>query len=218
MVTPVSGMLGVVIDEKPWMTPPVPGLLTGEEVIAGASSTVRDFWSWALSNLRANTVRGTLAEYLVACAVGSGGHPRIEWDAYDVLTPGNRRIEVKSGAYLQAWEQPRHSKIIFRGLRAQTWTSRDGYSDGPSYNADVYVFAVLTATEHKVYDALDTRQWNFWVLSAAQVQQTNQASMGLAKVIKLAGAAVGYEDLAAAIEEALDGEPAPSVELSRKDL
>lgn len=131
MVTPVSGMLGVVIDEEPWMTPPVPGLLTGEEVIAGASSTVRDFWAWALSNLRANTVRGTLAEYLVACAVGSGGHPRIEWDAYDVLTPGNRRIEVKSGAYLQAWEQPRHSKIIFRGLRAQTWTSRDGYSDGP---------------------------------------------------------------------------------------
>ena len=109
-------MLGVVIDEEPWMTPPVPGLLTGEEVIAGASSTVRDFWAWALSNLRANTVRGTLAEYLVACAVGSGGHPRIEWDAYDVLTPGNRRIEVKSGAYLQAWEQPRHSKIIFRGL------------------------------------------------------------------------------------------------------
>lgn len=92
----------------------------------------------------------------MACAVGSGGHPRIEWDAYD----------VKSGAYLQAWEQPRHSKIIFRGLRAQTWTSRDGYSDGPSYNADVYVFAVLTATEHEVYDALDTRQWNFWVLSA----------------------------------------------------
>jgi hypothetical protein len=77
---------------------------------------------------------------------------------------------------------------------------------------------VLTATEHAVYDALDTRQWNFWVLSAAQVQQTNQASMGLAKVIKLAGEAVGYEDLAAAIERAIDGEPAPSAELSLKDL
>ena len=28
-----------------WITPPPPGLLTGAEVIAGASATVRDFWA-----------------------------------------------------------------------------------------------------------------------------------------------------------------------------
>ena len=91
------------------------GLLTGTEVIAGASATVRDFWAWALSNLRSNAVRGMLAEYLVACAVGSRGRPRVDWDAYDVLTPRQERIEVKSAAYLQAWEQRRESAIIFRG-------------------------------------------------------------------------------------------------------
>ena len=94
---------------------------------------------------------------------------------------------MKSAAYLQAWEQRRESAIIFRGLRAQSWNPRDGYSGGPSYNADVYVFAVLTATEHVGYDALDTGQWCFWVLQAGTVRQTNQASIGLARVVKLAG-------------------------------
>ena len=143
----VCGMLEIMV-EGPWITPPPPGLLTGAEVIAGASATVRDFWAWALSNLRSNAVRGMLAEYLVACAVGSRGRPRVDWDAYDVLTPRQERIEVKSAAYLQAWEQRRESAIIFRGLRARSWNPREGYSGGPSYNADVYVFAVLTATEH----------------------------------------------------------------------
>src|SRR5664279_277651 len=140
-----GGMLEIMV-EGPWITPPPPGLLTGAEVIAGASATVRDFWAWALSNLRSNAVRGMLAEYLVACAVGSRGRPRVDWDAYDVLTPRQERIEVKSAAYLQAWEQRRESAIIFRGLRARSWNPREGYSGGPSYNADVYVFAVLTAT------------------------------------------------------------------------
>jgi hypothetical protein len=166
---------GIMV-EGPWITPPPPGLLTGAEVIAGASATVRDFWAWALSNLRSNAVRGMLAEYLVACAVGSRGRPRVDWDAYDVLTPRQERIEVKSAAYLQAWEQRRESAIIFRGLRARSWNPRDGYSGGPFYNADVYVFAVLTATEHVGYDALDTGQWSFWVLPAGTVRQTNQAT------------------------------------------
>jgi len=202
----VCGMLEVMV-EGPWITPPPPGLLTGAEVIAGASATVRDFWAWALSNLRSNAVRGMLAEYLVACAVGSRGRPRVDWDAYDVLTPRQERIEVKSAAYLQAWEQRRESAIIFRGLRARSWNPRDGYSSGRSYNADVYVFAVLTATEHVGYDALDTGQWRFWVLPAGTVRQTNQDSIGLARVVKLAGEAVPYADLAVAIRRALDGEP-----------
>lgn len=44
--------------------------------------------------LRMNNVRGDLAEFLVARAVGATG-PRVEWDAYDVLAPDGTRIEVK---------------------------------------------------------------------------------------------------------------------------
>jgi hypothetical protein len=39
-------------------------------------------------------------------------------------------------------------------LSARTWTAKDGYSTAGSCNADVYVFAVLTATDHASYGAL----------------------------------------------------------------
>jgi hypothetical protein len=43
---------------------------TGEERFSDDSSSVLDFWHWAFSDLRTNIVRGALAEYVVAQAVG----------------------------------------------------------------------------------------------------------------------------------------------------
>lgn len=45
--------------------------LGGDEPFAGLDASVRDFWAWGFSDLRANVVRGVLAEYLVARAVGA---------------------------------------------------------------------------------------------------------------------------------------------------
>ncbi len=85
--------------EIPWISPPPVFILTGDELIAGTASAVKDFWAWGMSNLRTNTLRSMLAEYLVACAVGAQASPRIEWDAFDVQIPEGR-IEVKASAYL----------------------------------------------------------------------------------------------------------------------
>ena len=86
--------------------------------IAGTDATVVDFWRFALSNLWMNNARGYLAEFLVAKAVGSTGL-RIEWDPYDVLAPNGTTIEVKTSAYLQAWDQYKLSMIQFTGLRSR---------------------------------------------------------------------------------------------------
>jgi hypothetical protein len=189
-----------------WLSPPVPELMTGDEPIVGAEATLRDFWSWCLSDLRTNTVRPMLAEFLVARALGAEQRPRVEWDAYDVLTPDGIRIEVKSGAYLQAWEQSKLSKVVFGGLNARTWTAKHGHSTAGSYNADVYVFAVLTATDHASYDALDLHQWLFWVLPRSVVEGTGQQSMQLSRVEALAGSAVTYAELADRVRQAADAE------------
>ena len=74
--------------------PPEPVLQTGDEPINGADATLRDFWAWCLSDLRTNTVRPMLAEFLVARAVGAEQRTRIERDAYDVLTPDGVKVEV----------------------------------------------------------------------------------------------------------------------------
>jgi hypothetical protein len=192
--------------EPMWISPPEPRLMTGDESIAGADARLRDFWAWCLSDLRTNTVRPMLAEFLVARALGAAHRPRIEWDAYDVRTPDGVRVEVKSGAYLQAWEQSRLSTVRFGGSNARTWTAKDGYSTAGSYNADVSVFAVLTATDHASYDALNLHQWSFRVVPRSVVEGTGQRSMQLSRVEALAGPAVTYAELADRVRQAAEAE------------
>jgi hypothetical protein len=182
------------------LQPPQTRLLAGDEPIVGTSALVSDFWAWALSDVRANTVRPMLAEFLVAQALGAAAKPRIEWDAYDVETPDGVRVEVKSSAYLQAWTQARPSSIRFGGLNSRTWAPVDGYATAASYNADVYVFALLTARDHGAYDPLDLAQWSFWVVPRRTVEATGQRSLALSRVEALADGPVTYSGLAEAVQ------------------
>jgi hypothetical protein len=172
--------------------------LTGEERFVGCDARVLDFWSYAMSDLRMNNVRGYLAEFLVAKAVGATAL-RVEWDAYDVLSPDGLKIEVKSAAYLQAWDQRRPSRISFSGLRGRTWTPQEGESAEATYNADIYVFALHTAEDHETYSALNLSQWTFWVLTRAVIAARGLASISLQTLRALAGDSVSFEDLASAI-------------------
>lgn len=184
------------------LLPPPTRLLTGDEPITGTQGSVRDFWAWALSDLRANTVRPMLAEFLVAQALGAATRPRIEWDAYDVETPDGVRVEVKSSAYLQSWAQARPSSITFGGLNGRTWDAATGYAASATYNADVYVFALASARDHASYDPLDPAQWTFWVLPHRTVAEIGQKSLALSRVEALAGAPVRYDGLADAVHAA----------------
>ena len=121
---------------------PKPTPLSGEEVAAGTDATVVDFWRFALSNLRMNNARGYLAEFLVAKAIGSTGL-RIEWDPYDVMAPDGTTIEVKTSAYLQAWDQYKLSTILFTGLRSRVWTTEVRLAQIPLQQ---YVLTIQTGT------------------------------------------------------------------------
>jgi len=101
-----------------WFSAPPARVLTGDEPFIGCAATVYDFWRFAMSDLLMNNVRGYLAEFLVARAVQAVGQ-RIEWDAFDVLTPDGVKVEVKSSAYLQVWDQRAPSRILFSGLRGR---------------------------------------------------------------------------------------------------
>lgn len=115
--TSSRGVETLMADE--WIRPGQPRRLTGDEPFRGLDATVRDFWAYAMSDLLMNNVRGYLAEFLVAKAVGASG-TRVEWDAYDVLTPAGVRVEVKSADYLQAWAQRRLSRISFGSMKGRT--------------------------------------------------------------------------------------------------
>lgn len=78
---------------------------------------LRDFWRWAFSDLTCNALRGVLAEYLVARALGAHLGARTEWDACDVCAPDGTRICQRSFdyPYLRSSGSPYLRLILGRG-------------------------------------------------------------------------------------------------------
>ncbi|MFB7930826.1 hypothetical protein ACFC4C_17140 [Streptomyces sp. NPDC056039] len=184
------------------LTPrPMPPLRGDEAIVGVPEATVVHFWRFAMPDLRMNNTRGLFAEFLVHQAVGSS-KPRVEWASHDVETDDGLRIEVKAGAYLQAWDQRAPSQVRFTGLRARTWSPDRGYSEAKSYNADVYVFAVQTAREHAVFNPLDTAQWEFYVLPHPVVASLGTDSASLKAVRTAAGPPVPFPALGDCIRSA----------------
>ncbi len=157
--------------------------------------TVRDFWAWAMGDLRLNATRGMLAQFLVARAVGDTRPNDEGWGDFDVLSPEGIRIEVKSSGYLQSWAQKRPSIIVFSSLTGRSWSPATGYSESRQVRADVFVFAVQTCKCVDDYDPLDLTAWDFYVVPGSTIQATGQRSMNLTRVRELAGKAVPWAAL-----------------------
>lgn len=127
--------------------------------------TLGDFWSWACSDLTSNTMRGVLAEYLVATALGAATGTRTEWDSVDIRTPEQWRIEVKSASYLQSWAQSKLSEISFSIAPATGWDAQSGSTSADVLRrSDVYVFCLLHHLDKQTLDPLDLNQWTFYCL------------------------------------------------------
>ena len=172
-------------DALPWTTPAAAESLEAGAEFRGIAASVGDFWQFALGDLRMNNARGHLAEFLVARSLGMNVQ-RVEWAEYDLLY-GDTTIEVKSSAYLQAWEQQKLSKISFTGLKGKRPLRGGGYDDSSpqTFNADVYVFCVQTATTHEHYDPLDVGQWDFYVVPRGRLVERGYASIALSELQKL---------------------------------
>jgi hypothetical protein len=177
--------------------------LDGSERFAGVDATVADFWRWACSDLRDNTTRGILAEFLVAKAVGDGRSLRVGWDNFDVRAPEGTKIEVKCSAYLQSWAQKRLSDLNFGHLTGREFDWTLGvYGVGVRVRADVFVFAVQTQREPVAYNMLDISQWEFWVAGADTIREQAGKTVGIGWVRKHATGPVPHDGLAEAIRVA----------------
>lgn len=116
-------------NEDPILAPKVGTLSPSARFEGGPGVTACEFWQWGFSDLRLNMVRGVLAEFLVAKAVGDPANTlRDPWANYDVETPDGVTIEVKSSAYLQAWTMRRLTKPTFAGLTGRSWAPLTGTS------------------------------------------------------------------------------------------
>lgn len=165
----------------------------------GASNgySLIDFWRWSSSDLVSNTMRGLLAEFIVGTALKfDPAIPRQEWEAYDLLSDNRIRIEVKSSAYIQSWNQKKLSPIIFSIKPTKYWDTSTGIESETRRHSDVYVFCHLKHTDQETIDPLKLEQWDFYVLSTKILneQMPGKASISLENLRKLTSA-VQYSGL-----------------------
>lgn len=186
--------------------PRVLDLLSGAEPLLPDGQAVLDFWRWGFSDLRSNVVRGVLAEYLVASAVGADlSRPRDAWADYDCTSRDGIRVEVKSTATWQSWVQRGRSDLRFGRLRGQAQESGGGYAGIRTVRADVFVFGVHDCPTPEDYDPLDLSQWSWWLLSGPTVDALRNAAglpvdeLSLARVKREGGVASTWADLGAAV-------------------
>jgi hypothetical protein len=164
------------------------------------------FWQWSASDILCNATRGIVAEYLVARALGVGAQGvRDGWAAYDLLTEGGIKVEVKSASFLQVWKQARLSRVTFGVPKTRTWdSSTNQLSTEAARQADVYVFALLAHQDKASVDPLDISQWVFYVLatSVLDARTRSQHSITLATLSKICHQTVSFHGLREAVDQA----------------
>ena len=157
-----------------------------------------DFWSWGLSDIISNTARGKFAEFIVATALKIDlSKIYDEWNAYDLTSPEGIKVEVKSSAYLQTWQQKEFSKISFSIKAARYWdSSTNEMAEIPSRLSDVYVFCLLKHKEQITLNPMNLEQWEFYVLPTVELNKykRSQRSITLNSLLKLTSG-VSYNNL-----------------------
>jgi hypothetical protein len=147
-----------------------------EQLIYNGNSlgfSVLDFWRWSTSDILANTIRGGLAEFIVATATNIDMNVlRDEWSAYDLKTPEGIKLEIKSSAFIQSWFQRTLSTISFSTKPALYWDSFTNKQAAiKKRHADVYVFCLLHHTDKITINPLNINQWEFYVLATHQLNE-----------------------------------------------
>ena len=169
------------------------GIETGHSVLG--------FWQWSSSNLVGNTLRGWLAEYIVATAIGAEEGIREEWDSFDLSTPEGIRVEVKSSAYIQSWKQKALSTPRFDIRCTIAWDEATGKREaGQSRHSDVSVFCLLHHMDPDTLNPLHLDQWTFLIAATSLINQLgDQKTAGLSTIRKIGAIEVPYDEIASTI-------------------
>jgi hypothetical protein len=183
---------------------------TGKENFTTQDKTLEHnllgFWQWAYSDIASNTLRGVLAEYIVACALGIATPTRIEWDAYDLQTSEGVKVEVKSAAYLQSWSQLKLSAISFDIAPTKSWdASTNQSSDETKRQADVYVFCLLHHKDKQTLNPLRLAQWTFYLLptSILNANMPEQKRISLSVLLRLNPIETNFSEISETIQTIL---------------
>lgn len=173
----------------------------------GLSIDLISFWQWSTSDLLGNTMRGCLAEYIVAMALGITSGVRIDWAAYDLLFDG-WKIEVKALGYLQTWPQRQLSRPVFSIRPARGWDPiTNQMTNEVGRQSDIYVFCLHHHKDKATVNPLDLTQWSFYILPTACLNDSRfeeAKTITLASLLTMGPSSVSFNQLEKSIREIMN--------------
>ena len=161
------------------------------------------FWSWNQSNLIENRTRGILAEFIVKKALDIKSDSRVEWDNFDLVSNTGKKLEIKSAAYIQSWDQEKYSEIKF-GISPTVGTIDNSKYDGNKRRwTDFYVFCLLKNKDQTTINPLDLSQWTFFILETKILNKhkPEQKTIGLNSLLKLKPIECEFSEIIKIIEK-----------------
>jgi len=169
--------------------------------------TLLDFWSWAFSDILTNTMRGIIAEFIIATALNIDiKKPRDGWLKFDLMYR-NFGIEVKSASYHQRWYQDKFSIISFNIQKRRAWDANTNKFETISRRqADIYVLTLLAEKDRDKVNPLNIDQWQFWVVEKSffDNRKRSQHSITYNSLLKEIGEPISYSDIKIAIDNLID--------------
>ena len=113
------------------------------------------------------------------------------------------KIEIKSSAYLQSWEQKKLSNIIFGIQPTSNWDySQNKRTEAKIRQSDIYIFCVLSHKDKNTVNPLNLNQWDFYILETKILNEKVQAqkTITLSSLLRLNPIKVQYNKLKEKIE------------------
>jgi len=162
------------------------------------------FWQWSSSDLVVNIVRGLLAEFLVAQALGIADSVRDPWLPFDLQTPRGLTLEIKSCSYLQSWFQKKHSDLSFSIAETTAWSAdSNAFVGDKKRQSHVYVFAVLKHRDKSTLNPREVEQWEFYLVPTQRITERygSRKYLSMNALLELQPLQVDYGHLRHAIDD-----------------
>lgn len=162
---------------------------------------LKDFWRWYASNLLNAPLRGAVAEYIVAKALGDTEPYRNVWAPCDLMYNGVP-IEIKSSAYLQAHENELLSRVSFSIDRHKHYVQAE---DAVEYkhHSSIYVFCLYGCKERAEADPMRMEQWIFYIVPTSVIEEKlgDQHTLSFRSLLKLQPVIATYDNLKSEIDK-----------------
>jgi len=115
---------------------------------------------------------------------------------YTILFETPPKIEVKSAAYIQLWEQSKLSTVRFSIKQSAYWDSNTNTYSNKKRHSDLYVFCLLKHKEQETLNPMKMEQWEFYVVETdiLNLNYMNNDSISLCSLQKLTNA-IPYSQL-----------------------